>query len=263
VKRYLAVYLTYVRMRIRGTLSFRSDFWVLSISMIVRQCMALLFIYVVVGRIGSLAGWTLYEVTLMYGFLTTARGLASTFLAMPWSLGGAIQGGSLDLALVRPAPPLFLLVGQSGILLHVLTVDVVGIATIVYSLVHIGVPFHVWWLFYIPVAVISGAMILGSVYLIAACLQFWLVSSRSVMYLVLFVHDFAQFPIVTYGLPIRILLTCILPYAMATYYPVAFLTRGDGFRVAGSIAPAVGFVALAIAIAFWNISLGRYKSTGS
>jgi ABC-type uncharacterized transport system permease subunit len=50
---------------------------------------------------------------------------------------------------------------------------------------------------------------------------------------------------------------------MIGFYPVAFLLRGDAYRLYGLLALMVGWVFLGLALALWRIAIRHYQSTGS
>jgi ABC-type uncharacterized transport system permease subunit len=50
---------------------------------------------------------------------------------------------------------------------------------------------------------------------------------------------------------------------MIGFYPVAFLVRGEAYRLYGLLAPVIGWVLLGLALSLWRISIRHYQSTGS
>ncbi len=83
------------------------------------------------------------------------------------------------------------------------------------------------------------------------------------MYPISWLSDFATFPVAIYPLPIQLLLTWVLPYAMAGFYPAAYLLRRDEYKVYGLMAPLMGFILLGVALLIWRFAIRRYQSTGS
>ncbi|MNY78503.1 hypothetical protein D3C86_2187720 [compost metagenome] len=59
------------------------------------------------------------------------------------------------------------------------------------------------------------------------------------------------------------LLTGILPFAFVGFYPAAyFLDRASWGHIA-LLTPVVGGVFFAVALAFWNFGVSRYRGAGS
>jgi ABC-2 type transport system permease protein len=263
VRRLAALYATYVKIGWKSLLSYRANFFLTSLTTILEQFLVLFFISLVFGNMTRLEGWTLHEVILIYGFLATARGLAIVFLNAPWHLAGYLHAGGLDLLLVRPVSPLFQMIAEGSMPLHSTGTLVGGIAAIVYAVCQAGELFRPWWLLYVPFAALSGSFIVFGVNSIVSCLQFWVTDARSLMDPIQYVLDFARFPVTIYSLPVRAVLTWVVPYAMAGFYPAAFLLRGAPYRTCGLVAPFVGVAFLGIAAVVWRFALKRYKSTGS
>jgi ABC-2 type transport system permease protein len=75
--------------------------------------------------------------------------------------------------------------------------------------------------------------------------------------------QFGRFPITIFGPALQFLLTWVFPFAMIGFYPVAFLLRGDAYRLYGLLALMVGWVFLGLALALWRVAIRHYQSTGS
>ncbi len=263
MRRLAALYAAYLAIGWKTLLSYRANFVLTSITTVLEQLLVVFFISLVFTDMTRLEGWALHEVILIYGFLATARGLAIVFLNAPWHLAGYLQYGILDRLLVRPVSPLFQMVAEGSMPLHSAGTVAGGIAAIVYALSQARDLFHPWWLLYIPLALVSGTLTAFGVNLLVSCLQFWVVNARSLMDPTQYVLDFARFPVTIYPPFLRAIMTWVLPYAMAGFYPAAFLLRGAGYRTYGLVALLVGPALAGIAAAVWSFSLKRYKSTGS
>ena len=121
-----------------------------------------------------------------------------------------------------------------------------------------------WWtVFYLPLTVISGMLIMFSVQLLLACLTFWFVNTFSLMQTIAWMNQFGQYPVTILALPLRFLLTWVLPYAMMGFYPAAFLLRGGEYRLYGLLAPPMGLLLFGLSLLVWRASVRRYQSTGS
>jgi ABC-2 type transport system permease protein len=106
-------------------------------------------------------------------------------------------------------------------------------------------------------------LIMFSVQLILACLTFWFVNTFSLMQTIGWINQFGQYPVTILTLPLRFLLTWVLPYAMMGFYPAAFLLHGGEYRLYGLLAPLMGFFLFGLSLLVWRVSVRRYQSTGS
>ena len=75
--------------------------------------------------------------------------------------------------------------------------------------------------------------------------------------------DFGRYPLTIYALPLQFVLTWVLPYAMAGFYPAAFLLRGGHYRVYGLFAPLMGLLFTVLSLAVWRVASKGYQSTGT
>jgi ABC-2 type transport system permease protein len=263
VSYHVKLYLTYAKVAFKRLMEYRSDFLIAIASSFTYQAMTILFLTVIFGKMRRLVGWSFYEVLLIYGLLTTSLSICGVFLDMPWKLHSYIRTGGLDIHLVRPANLLLQLIGDTGIQLFSIGHASVGLAAVIVALGGLRFPLTLGWALYLLAVIISGVLMVFSVNLMIASVGYWLISVRSIMYPAFWFSTFAQFPVVIYSLPIRFALTWVLPYAMAGFYPAAFMLRGADYRFYGSIAPLLGFFMFGCALLLWRSGIKRYQSTGS
>ena len=195
--------------------------------------------------------------------MNTAVYLANSLLDIPHRISFYVRGGHLDRLLVRPPAPLFQIAGEHGITLQALSRVLIGAIAILTALASLQDKLPWWTVLYLPLSVTSGVLIMFSVQLLLACLTFWFVNTFSLMQTIGWMNQFGQYPVTILALPLRFLLTWVVPYAMMGFYPAAFLLRGDEYRLYGLIAPLMGFLLLGLSLLVWRASVRRYQSTGS
>jgi ABC-2 type transport system permease protein len=76
-------------------------------------------------------------------------------------------------------------------------------------------------------------------------------------------RDFSKYPLTIYALPIRILLTWIVPFAFTGFFPATFLLERKEFYPYVYLIPVVSVVFFSLAYAFWRAGVNAYQSTGS
>src|SRR6266487_2620268 len=101
----------------------------------------------------------------------------------------------------------------------------------------------------------------SGLYPLMACLSFWFTTVNSLLTTVAWTAQFGRFPITIFGSGLQFALTWIFPFAMIGFYPVAFLLRGDAYRLYGLLALIVGWVFLGLALALWRVAIRHYQST--
>ena len=109
---YLGLYGAYFRLGLKTMAQYRADVWIMAVSTAIRDGATLLFLSVIFGKITQLQGWSFYGIVLIYGLGTVSGTLLTLFLNMPHSMGWYVLGGQLDVLLVRPARPLFQMLGE-------------------------------------------------------------------------------------------------------------------------------------------------------
>jgi ABC-2 type transport system permease protein len=179
-----------------------------------------------------------------------------------WTIGRQyIRTGAFDRFLVRPINPLFHLLADrfchDGI-----GNFLVGSVLIVYSLRALDIPLTVTNLLYLIVAALSGGAIFFGLNLITGTSAFWLMDAIPVMRLVFDNHLFAQYPLTIYPRAIGIMLTWLIPYGFASFYPASYLLGHDMGWLAW-LAPFVAVILVIIGYQVWKIGLRHYAGTGS
>ena len=263
VRHWTGLYAEYFRLHLKAMAQFRADFVLVIAGATIRDGAALLFLGIIFGRIPALAGWSLDELLLAYGLLTAGGYLGSIFLNSAHNLSWYVQMGQFDVLLIRPAPPLFQLIGEQPINITFVGNFLVGVATIGVALGRLDLPFQPWWLLYLPATLLSGVLIGFSINLIGACLTFRFTSVSSLLIMLGYVPEFARFPLAIYATPVAFVLTWILPHAMYGLYPAGFLLGKAGYTPYGLLAPIMGWLFLALALSFWRLSSRWYSSTGT
>jgi len=260
---YLGLYATYFRLGLKTMAQYRADVWIMAVSTAIRDGATLLFLSVIFGKITQLQGWSFYEIVLIYGLGTVSGTLLTLFLNMPHTMGWYVLRGQLDVLLVRPARPLFQMLGERCLNPVGAGSLVVGIAIMAVALARLDLAFRAWWLLYLPLVVISGTVLWFSIYLIFACMSFWFTTAGALMIPLGYIPEFARYPLTIYGRPIQFVLTWVLPYGMVALFPAGFLLGKEGYRLYGLLAPLIGWVFLGLALLVWSVGVRRYKSTGT
>jgi ABC-2 type transport system permease protein len=260
--RYLRLYTYFLVQRFKILLEHRVNFLIGAASTIVLESAGLLTIWAVMRQVPSLNGWSLDEILLIYGLLTLAKSLNHMFADNLWTVGwDYIRSGQFDRFLVRPIDPLFHLLADrfchDGI-----GNFLVGGALVSIAWAGLGIPVTVVNLAYLVVAVLSGGLIFIALNLITAVSAFWIFNSIPVTQVVFNTHEFAKYPLAIYPQAVGLLLTWLIPYGFASYYPASFLLGRDVGALVW-IAPLVAAALMLIAYRVWRFGLRHYAGTGS
>lgn len=260
--RYLRLYGAFLGQSLKRLLEYRVNFMIGAASTVAIQGAGLLTLWVVMAQVPSLNGWSLSEVLLIYGLLTLSLSINHMFADNLWTVGWSyIRTGQFDRFLVRPIDPLFHLLadrfchdGVGNFL--------VGAALVSTAWAGLAIPVTALNLAYLAVAVLSGGAIFIALNLITAVSAFWIMESIPVTQVVFNTHEFAKYPLSIYPQAVGVLLTWLIPYGFASYYPASFLLGRDAGPLVW-LAPLVAAALMAVAYRVWKFGLRHYSSTGS
>jgi ABC-2 type transport system permease protein len=260
--RYARLYGYFLLQRFKILMEYRVNFLIGASSTIILQIAGLLTIWVVMSQIPSLNGWTLNEVLLVYGLLTLSKSINHMFADNLWTIGmNYVRTGEFDRFLVRPIDPLFHLLADrfchDGI-----GNFLIGAGLVAVSSAALGIAWTPLNLLYLIVAVLSGGAIFIALNLITATSAFWIMDSIPVTQIIFNTHEFAKYPLNIYHRAIGVLLTWLIPYGFASFYPASYLLGKDIGALAW-MGPVVATVLLILGYRVWVFGLRHYSSTGS
>jgi ABC-2 type transport system permease protein len=204
------------------------------------------------GLAGDVRGWTLRDITEIYGILAVAYGIYASLFGGARNVALFVQNGALDVYLGRPRSPLL------GVLFS--RCDPTGFGDIASGTILIA------WaagstveLLLALVFATLGASVVVAVYVTINCLAFW-TSARARLCDQLF-ESFLQFAMVPQiGLPVfvKVLLYTVLPAAFVAFVPVEILRSFSLAEAVATVAAAAVFPAIAAGV--FRLGLRRYAS---
>lgn len=260
--RYAGLYWLFLLQRFKVLMEYRVNFIIGASSTVFIQAASLMTVWIVMGQVPSLNGWTIDEIFLIYGLLTLAKSINHMFADNLWTLGHAyIRPGGFDRFLVRPINPLFHLLADrfchDGI-----GNFLVGLVLVIRGFANLGIPWSAGNIAYLSLAVLSGGGIFIGLNLITCVTSFWIMNSVPVTLAVFQTNEFAKYPLDIYGKTIGIALTWLIPYGLASFYPASYLLGREIGYMAWVMVP-VAAVLLFGGYRFWLVGLKHYGGTGS
>jgi ABC-2 type transport system permease protein len=260
--RYPSLYYHFLLQRFKILMEYRVNFLIGASSTIFVQAAGLLAIWVVMSQVPSLNGWSFDEVLMVYGLITLSKSINHMFADNLWTIGRQyIRSGNFDRFLVRPIDPLFHLLADrfchDGVGNFLVGLVLVGKASTA-----LGIAWTMPNLAYLLLAVLTGGVIFIALNLLTATSAFWIMDSIPLTQIIFNTHEFARFPLTIYSRGINVVLTWLIPYGFASFYPASHLMGRDvgGLAWAG---PLVAAVFLWVAYRFWLFGLKHYGSSGS
>jgi ABC-2 type transport system permease protein len=258
---YASLYRQFLGLHLRRLMEYRFSFLFGMGVLFVVQGTNLATIWITMGQVPSLNGWSFNEVIFIYGLLIFSRSCSQMFTESIWVLGYYIREGGFDRLLVRPIDPLFHMLAES------FNIEAVGFFLLGGTLLGttgraLGVFASPGNLIYLAVAVASGAVIFFAINLITGVSAFWIIDSIPVMGAVFENYLFAHYPLTIFPKAIQIMLTWLIPYAFASFYPASYLLGRD-VGPAVWLSPVMAAGLLILGYRLWLVGLRHYEGTGS
>ncbi len=263
----LRVWRHLVGARIRADWQYRTSFFLFLTSQTVVACMDLAVVASIFSQVDSLAGWSGMEVALLFGLSGVSFGLADMTISQVETASTHIKAGTFDLFLLRPVPALLHL-SASEFALRRLGRVIQPLVVLIGALLLAPIDWSAEVVALVPVTIISGTLIFGSIWVVTSSISFWTVESQEVANAFTYGGGLAtSYPIDLLARWMRRLLTFLLPLAFVAYLPASRMVgRDEPLGLPGAIAWATPLVALgsvAVARAVWSLAVRHHRSTGS
>ena len=260
--RNIKLYLSFFGASIKKMMEYRVDCLVGMISQIAFQIIELIFIWIIFQNTDNIAGWTFEHLLLLYGVMMLAISVTDLLFDSTYDIGKRlIRKGKFDNNLLRQVHPLISVLGESETS-TALGYIVLSIVLIVSMLIKLQISITFSLIIKIIYFGILGGFIIGGIQTIFSITGFWTYKSNEVVWSVFQLHKLAEYPLEIYNKFIRIIITFILPFAFASYYPTLDYLIGDQTSLI-FIVPLIVVVIWIIAIILWNWALKKYRSTGN
>lgn len=263
LKRYIRLYLVYLKNHLKVMMEYRGDFLIGMSSVLIQQFTSVFFVGVVFQHIEEINGWSFYEILFIYAIAMLGRSIHHIFFDNLWTLGWQyVKNGNFDRILIRPLNPLFQVCAerlqQDGIGQLLIGLIVLFTATsnldIIWSLSSIVM---------LLVLIISSGFIFVSVNLFFITLSFWMVDSLPIVWAIFNLSEFTRYPLTIYNKGIAFILTWLIPYGFTAFYPASYFIEHSGYRVFALWTPAVAIISCVISYKFWTMGVKAFTSTGS
>ncbi|MGV9777643.1 ABC transporter permease [Streptosporangium sp. NPDC003464] len=224
-----------------------------------------LAIWVIFEHTGTLAGFGLAEVMLLYGTAGLSFALSDMLFGNVDRLSQHIRAGTFDTMLIRPASP-FVQIAVDRFSVHRFGRIAQALVALGIALSRLDIPWSRAWM--IPVMIVCGVVIFASIFALGGALQFLLTDAPEVANAFTYGGStLTQYPLSVYGEELVRGVTFVIPLAFVNWQPGLFvLDRQDPFGLPPGLrfaAPLAALVLAAAAALAWRAGIRRYRSTGS
>jgi ABC-2 type transport system permease protein len=263
VKRHLSLLVEYFIQYSKVRLAYRGDFLVALVTMVLATVFGIAVVWLIFGRIPRLLGWSFYEILFIYGFSLLPMALFNTLsINLYYFADHYIIQGKFDRVLLRPVHSLFQILFEQ-FRLEALGDVVLGVFLVVVCAGKLRIEMGLADWTFVAAAAVCGCVIYLAVFLMLTCVSFWMEDRVGIIPPVYNMLTFGRYPLDIYSTVVKFVLSWIVPFGFATFYPAASLLRADVYRVYAWLMPVITAVFLTLAVLLWNRGVRNYASTGS
>ena len=263
----LGLYRRLVGARIRGDVQYRSSFVLQLLGNFFINLAELASIFILFRHFETLGGWTAGEIAFLVGISSISFGIAHTLASGFSVFSTLVVRGGFDRLLLRPVGTMLQVLAED-IQLRRLGGALQGVVALALAARLTDVDWTLGRSIYLPVVVLSAALLFMALFALEATLCFWTTEATEVVNAFTYGGTtLAQYPIHIFDAWLRRLFLFVVPLGFVVYAPALYLLdKSDPLGLPAAtrfVAPlaAIGFAVAAGAA--WGAGVRRYRSTGS
>ncbi len=251
-----------LKINIQMSLAYRTDTIVNILLNLMWLGWDLLSLSIIFNNTATIGGWGFPE---LIGLLGVFRLINTMMIALVWpnteKFNQSIRDGSMDYTILQPANSMFLTTFSR------ITIWRVWDLVLAFILITVGIrmsgdtitPPQI--LTFVLLA-ISGMLVIYSLWIILISLTFWFTKFDNNVTIMQALLDSGRYPVSVYPIWLRIIITYVIPIAVATTVPLQAL-RGDLTLNRILIFAFIGIASFLVASQVWKFGLKRYSGASS
>jgi ABC-2 type transport system permease protein len=259
---YLKLFGTLIKLNLQQDLAYRADALVNILVNLMWLGWELLGLNILFSNTSSLGGWGLGEVVALLGVFRLVNTL---MMSLIWpnteKFNTGVRDGTLDYTLLQPVNSLFLISFTRIILWRVWDL-VLAVGLIVYGVAVSGGGATPASFVAFILLVGSGAAVIYSLWIVMIAVTFWFVKFDNNVTILQALLDAGRYPATVYPPWLRMVVTFIVPVAVATTVPLQAL-RGDLNLWQIVLFLGVGVASILTARQVWRAGVKRYSGASS
>jgi ABC-2 type transport system permease protein len=251
-----------LKINIQQELAYRVDTLVNILTSLMWLGWELIGLSIIFSNTNSIAGWSAGDVIALLGVFR----LVNTFMQMVvWpnteKFNRGIREGSLDYTFLQPFNSQFM-VSFSRIVIWNIWNLVIGVILIVIGLSMTSSTITAGNVITFLLLTFSGGLVIYSLWVVLIAMTFWFTKFDNNVTLMAALMDAGRFPATVYPVWLRVIVTFIVPIALATTVPLQAL-RGELGWWQIALALAAGAFAYFVSSAVWRAGVKRYSGASS
>jgi ABC-2 type transport system permease protein len=257
----LALYIRYIAISLRTQLAYRATFTMKAFGHLLGTGIEFFGIWALFARFGSIGGWRLHEVALLYGVVDVSFSLSDGFGRGFDKLGTLLKAGDFDRMLLRPRSVVLQLLGFE---LQLMRIGRFSQGVIVLGWASTFIAWSPATIALLVFSITATACLYLGITVLQATSTFWTIETLEVWNAFTYGGNYAaQYPMSIYRPWFRRFFTVIIPLALASYYPARAILGRDDLGLLHALGPLAGFAFLAATLGVFRLGLRRHASTGS
>jgi ABC-2 type transport system permease protein len=252
----------FLKVNIQMSLAYRADTIVNILLNLMWLGWELLSLGIIFNNTDTIGGWDFGE---LIGLLGVFRLVHTLMIALIWpnteKFNQSIRDGSMDYTLLQPINSMFLVtfsritVWRAWDLILAAILIVVGLNMSGDTTTAVDILTFI-------LLTISGAIVIYSLWIVLIALTFWFTKFDNNVTILQALLDAGRYPVTVYPVWLRILVTFVIPIAVATTIPLQGL-RGDLTPIRVLMFVGIGVVSFLIASQVWKRGLKQYSGASS
>lgn len=253
--------------RIRSDWQYRTSFFTFLISQALVTGLELAALLIVLEVVPTLGGWNRVELLFLFGLASLPFTSSAVVFGSLEEVSTYVRSGEFDRLLLRPTPVMLQLTTLEFQLRRIGKM-VPDVGVFVWAIAHVDITWSPGVALYLVVSFVAAFVIYASLWIAAAALSYWTVSSAEAANTVTYGgHQANSYPLHIYPGWIRGVLGWVIPLAFVSYVPTIHLLGTPNPLNLPSwfayLGPVVAAAMLALTLSIWRAGIRRYQSTGS
>lgn len=258
----LRILWTFFRLGVMNELAYRVNFFTQIFQAVMSLALALGGLAVVFNQTDTLAGWYPSELVALVGVYLIVGGLINLMIQPSMQrFMEDVRLGTLDFIILKPEDAQFLISVRQVEIWKLIDI-LMGGGVLVVALMQLGAQFGLSQAVAFGIALLAGATIVYSFWMMLATSAFWFVKTENILVIFQSMYQAGRWPVTIYPVWLQTILTFLVPIAFAVTVPAQALTgRLTGQTLALAVAVAVGlFLA---ARWFWRFGIRFYSGASA
>lgn len=258
---YAKIYLAVVLQDIKTKMSYRADFVINAVSILLTNLLYLASFYLLFYCVDSLGGWGFYEILFFYSIMLISTALMQTFFDNLWELDKRLMNGEFIKYYFKPINILFYYISETFNIKGVIQ-SIFGTWLLVYAIKHLELHVSVLFMVKFCLCVFAAGVVYVGIMLITSSLSFWFLDTITILMFVSKAKDYARYPLSIYGKVLKFIFTFIFPIGFISYYPSIILMNKISYQfILGLVVAAI--VIFYIGYRMWILGTRKYSGTGN